>query len=145
MQKEFLIKNPENFTEVINWVLDQSQSENLVLLLQGDLGVGKTTFTQQLATQLGVTEIVTSPTYTIVKQYPTNHDRFDELVHVDLYRIESEEELQPLRFTDLLKQSRTIMCVEWPERVSQELFTGAIQLAFTIISDEMRRIVVGYV
>lgn len=90
-----------------------------VLALSGDLGAGKTTFTQVLARALGVTEPVISPTFVIMKGYALEHADFDTLIHIDAYRLESPEELAVLGFARILAEPRTLVVLEWPERVRE--------------------------
>ncbi|MEZ4200481.1 MAG: tRNA (adenosine(37)-N6)-threonylcarbamoyltransferase complex ATPase subunit type 1 TsaE [Candidatus Paceibacterota bacterium] len=101
-----------------------------VLALHGDLGAGKTTFVQLLARQLGVEETVTSPTFVVMKQYETTHD-FSNLIHIDAYRIETEEEMRVLGFEGLLQSPQTLICIEWAERIKNLLPTHTHHLTFT--------------
>lgn len=94
-----------------------------ILALQGDLGAGKTTLTKALAKELGIEETVVSPTFVIAKFYELFDDAqgktpFIRLVHIDAYRIESNEELQPLGWEEIIQQPKTLVIVEWPERVA---------------------------
>lgn len=89
-----------------------------ILTLAGDLGAGKTTLVQHLATVLGVEEVVNSPTFVLQKIYPTNHDRFTVLVHIDLYRLQTPEEVAVLQLEKWAADSRVLLCVEWPDRVT---------------------------
>ncbi|MCI7401497.1 MAG: tRNA (adenosine(37)-N6)-threonylcarbamoyltransferase complex ATPase subunit type 1 TsaE [Christensenella sp.] len=79
-----------------------------VILLNGDLGAGKTTFTKGLAKALGIEDVVTSPTFTFMKEY---HGKFD-LYHFDLYRAEDESELYELGLNDYLYQNG-VCVIEW--------------------------------
>lgn len=89
-----------------------------VLLLQGDLGAGKTTFVQALARHLGIVEQVTSPTFVLMKSYPIfGHDRFRTLTHIDAYRFEEEGEAKVLELPYLLEEPGHLICIEWPERI----------------------------
>jgi tRNA threonylcarbamoyladenosine biosynthesis protein TsaE len=97
------------------------EDQATVLALQGDLGAGKTTLTKALAQLLGVQEAVASPTFVIAKFYPASSYGFESMVHVDAYRIESEDELAPLGWSRLLQQPKTLLIVEWPEKISQSL------------------------
>lgn len=101
-----------------------------VVGLSGDLGAGKTTLTQSIGTLLGVEASMQSPTFVIAKRYETKHPDFSSLVHMDAYRIESETELAPLRFDELLREERTLVVIEWPERIEAALPESAI--LFTI-------------
>jgi tRNA threonylcarbamoyladenosine biosynthesis protein TsaE len=83
------------------------------ILLNGDLGAGKTTFTKYLAEALKVKDEVTSPSFTILRQY---EGKF-KLNHFDLYRIEDISELQELGFDEFLdNKPDTILLIEWGER-----------------------------
>lgn len=92
-----------------------------ILSLTGDLGSGKTTLVQTLAQKLGVKEPVTSPTFTLIKQYEVEHPKFNYLIHMDAYRIESETELAPLQFDFLLQKPKTLFCIEWAENIKSAL------------------------
>lgn len=110
-----------------------------VVALHGDLGAGKTTFTQHLARELGVMETVTSPTFVIMKQYETTDEKFSLLVHIDAYRIEADEELTVLGFTDLLPLPNTLVVIEWAEKVAALLPQDTLHLTF-VIDGDIRRI-----
>jgi len=92
-----------------------------VVGLSGELGAGKTTLTQSIATLLGVQETVQSPTFVIAKFYPTTQGAFSHLIHIDAYRIEQEDELVPLGFAELLEQPNTLVVIEWPEKIEAAL------------------------
>ena len=87
-----------------------------VIAFDGDLGAGKTAFTRGLARGLGITDRVTSPTYTIVNEY----DGPVPLFHFDMYRLSSSEELFDIGWEDYLDRGG-ILAVEWSERVSDAL------------------------
>ncbi len=83
-----------------------------VVVLDGELGTGKTVFTKGLAVALGITEPVVSPTFTVVREY----DAPLPLVHVDVYRLDHLQELHDLGFDDLVG-SDAVTVVEWGDRV----------------------------
>lgn len=109
-----------------------------VLALVGEVGAGKTTFVQTVAQTLGVTETVTSPTFVVMKLYETNDTHFTRLVHIDAYRIESETEMQPLHFSDLLTDPHTFICIEWPEHLGSLLPDTAVTMKWEVQSDDTR-------
>ena len=88
-----------------------------VVAFRGDLGAGKTAFTRGLARGLGITEAVTSPTYTLVNEYP---DGRLPLFHFDMYRLRDAEELFDLGWEDYLAR-RGVCAVEWSENVWEAL------------------------
>lgn len=100
-----------------------------VIALEGDLGSGKTTFTQALAFALGVRRPVTSPTFTLVCEYPLPDGR--RLVHMDLYRLTGTADLDALGFHEYLGGG-DIVCIEWPDRAGDEIPADAIRLHFAI-------------
>ena len=92
-----------------------------VVGLSGDLGAGKTTLVQSIARTLGVDTPVVSPTFVIAKFYPAQHSLWDTLVHIDAYRIDDVSELDPIGWDTLIATPRTLVVVEWPERIEQRL------------------------
>lgn len=84
-----------------------------VLLLAGDLGAGKTTLTQGLATGLGVTDTVGSPTFSLIAEYP---GRRGALYHADLYRLKDAADVESTGLLDYLDRDDGLMVVEWFDR-----------------------------
>lgn len=81
-----------------------------VIILNGELGAGKTTFTKGLAEALGIDAIIKSPTFTLMKKYSNGRLL---LYHFDLYRVEDEEEVYELGFDDYLEDNNGICVIEW--------------------------------
>jgi tRNA threonylcarbamoyladenosine biosynthesis protein TsaE len=109
--------------EAAHFVQTLSPSEAATLVtLTGELGAGKTTFTQAIARALGVTDTVTSPTFVLEKIYELPEGAaFSKLIHIDAYRLKSGSELAPLEFDILMKDSKNLLLLEWPERVTDAL------------------------
>ena len=117
--------SPEE-TEAVGRKLAAQLRPGDVLAYYGDLGAGKTAFTRGLAAGLGVTEPVTSPTYTIVNEYLSGRL---PLFHFDMYRLGSADELFDIGWEDYLARGG-ICAVEWSENV-EEAMTGALRITIT--------------
>lgn len=123
--------------------LSPNTSGATLVTLSGELGAGKTSFTQALARSLGVTEHVTSPTFVLEKIYelPAESGRgFARLVHIDAYRLEGENSLMPLGFDGIMQDASNLVVLEWPERVSDALPTAAHAITLEVLSDNARSI-----
>lgn len=99
-----------------------------VIALRGDLGVGKTAFTRGLARGLGITDPVTSPTYTIVNEYPLGRI---PLFHFDMYRLTGPEDLFDIGWEDYLDRGG-VCVVEWSENVA-----GALERPITVTIEKV--------
>jgi tRNA threonylcarbamoyladenosine biosynthesis protein TsaE len=109
-----------------------------VILLDGDLGAGKTTFTKGFARQLGVTEPVTSPTFTLVRRYPTSAG-FD-LYHADLYRLDQLNEVIDLGLDELLDEGAAAV-IEWGQKGAPALGPEYLSIQLRLAGDgEERRL-----
>ena len=117
--------SPEE-TEAVGRKLAAQLQPGDVLAYYGDLGAGKTAFTRGLAAGLGVTEQVTSPTYTIVNEYLSGRL---PLFHFDMYRLGSADELFDIGWEDYLARGG-ICAVEWSENV-EEALDGALRITIT--------------
>lgn len=104
-----------------------------VLILSGDLGAGKTTFTQGLARGLGIEEAVTSPTFVIARAHP-NPGGGPDLVHVDAYRLGSRLELDDLDLDADVEHS--VVVVEWGGGLAEGLADAWVDLVLTRSDDE---------
>lgn len=140
MNKEYLkVKenNLENVVRDFSGLLKNFSNQNersCIVFLQGDLGAGKTTFVKKLAEILEIKENVISPTFVLRKDY-------GNIIHVDGYRFEKEEEGKILSLDKELEDKGKIILIEWPER-----FVKAINLKpdfileFTYLNHEERNI-----
>lgn len=104
---KFTAKNIED-TDALAARIAEKLKGGEIILLNGNLGAGKTTFTKGLAKALGIDEVVTSPTFTFMKEY---HGRLD-LYHFDMYRVEDEDELYELGLNEYLYM-RGVCVIEW--------------------------------
>lgn len=96
-----------------------------LVTLTGELGAGKTTLTQAICRGLGVTGLVTSPTFSLIHEYDAPAAR---VVHCDLYRLDSVRAVASLGLDDMLGDPSTIVIVEWPERAGALLPQASVQV-----------------
>lgn len=122
--------------------------EPILFALQGELGAGKTVFTQGLAQALGITEPLRSPTYTLVKEYKIHSSVIphpsSRLFHIDAWRLSSPEEFQDLGLDNMLKPGNIII-LEWPQRLRRLLKSLSLKsklfvITITVIDDLTRKI-----
>lgn len=119
------------------------EEAHVVILLDGDLGAGKTTLTQGIAKGLGIEQIVNSPTYTILKKY-NSKDKRRTLFHLDLYRL--SEEGSDFDLEEYIDGSGMIV-VEWPFQVEAILPNDYLLIKINKLSENKREFVlncVGY-
>lgn len=110
-----------------------------VLALAGNLGAGKTTFTQGLAKALGVKASVTSPTFVLLKIYPTKHAKIKQLVHIDAYRLTNATDLEAVGWQDYLKPD-SLVVIEWADKVKEALPAKTRWLKFSLLPNESHQI-----
>lgn len=115
--------------------LAQTLKGGEVIALDGDLGCGKTVFTKGLAQGLGISGNVSSPTYTIVKEYSGRLDLF----HFDVYRIEDEDEMTEVGFDEYLKKGG-VCIIEWARLIKDILPKNTIYIKMKKLSDSEREI-----
>ena len=144
-----LLATPADLSSLAERVIGELyiKSDATVLALHGELGAGKTTFTQSLATTLGVEETLTSPTFVVMRRYTiTAHDVFKTLVHIDAYRLDSDEELVVLGFKDMLADPGNLICIEWADKVEGLLPKDAYRMYFSHGETEadIRMVTYGY-
>jgi len=126
------LDSEEAFTErasAFARALHAARAWSLVIGLRGDLGSGKTTWVRAMLRGLGYGGRVPSPTYTLLEQYACDGL---VVVHLDLYRLRDEDELEHLGLRDWLAEPLRWVAVEWPERAPQLAGRCDLTLDFTI-------------
>jgi len=129
------ITNSPAETESLGAALGKIITPGAVIAYRGDLGAGKTAFTRGLARGLGCTDIVTSPTYTIVNEYLGGRI---PLFHFDMYRLRSSDDLFDIGWDDYLDRGG-VCAVEWSENVDDAM-EDAICITIEKLGEDSRRI-----
>jgi tRNA threonylcarbamoyladenosine biosynthesis protein TsaE len=111
----------------------------LVLALRGDLGTGKTTFTQGFFRGLGIQQNPVSPTFVIMRRYKIPGRRFADVYHFDAYRLKRAEDVAMLEFGSILSDPKNIIIVEWPEQIKKVLPKRTLWLGFKYGKKENER------
>jgi len=105
-----------------------------IFVFEGEMGAGKTTFIKTVCEELGVTDVVSSPTFSIVNEYETSDAT---VYHFDFYRIKNIREAYDIGYEEYF-YSGNICLIEWPERVAELLPENYIRVEITAISPERR-------
>ena len=127
MTKEFLIKSDEEMQE-LGYKLGMMAFPNMLITLEGDLGAGKTTMTKGIGRALGVTKIINSPTFTIMKIYEGRLT----LYHMDVYRIDNNSGDDYL--TEYM-ESGGVCVIEWANNISDLISDDRLEINITIDND----------
>jgi tRNA threonylcarbamoyladenosine biosynthesis protein TsaE len=115
--------------------LTPAKGHATLITLSGELGAGKTSFTQGIAQALGIIESITSPTFVLEKVYELSDQAFSRLVHIDAYRLEGDMSLKPLGFHDLYTDPTNLIVIEWPERVRAQLPDADHSLTLSVVGE----------
>ena len=123
---EFSLEQLPQIAEQVVTKINQIKSKEHAVLVtfSGDLGAGKTTLIKEIAKQLGVIEDLQSPTYVIYKRY-------GNIIHADMYRLESSDEVLKLGWNELLADPKNILLVEWPEKIASVVPEWAMRVTLS--------------
>ena len=144
MKTEIIETHSPGETEAFAAKLAASLPFGSVLALYGNLGAGKTVFARGFARGLGIMEPISSPTFTIVQEYPVNGKYF---FHLDLYRIDNSDAAYAFGIDEFLYDQNAMTLLEWPERIEDILPEKTIKLTVEHapeITDESRKITITY-
>jgi tRNA threonylcarbamoyladenosine biosynthesis protein TsaE len=154
MQNEFVTTSSAQ-TKKLGAMLALELRGGEIICLSGDLGAGKTTFTQGLLQGLKIKGPYTSPTFVVIRHYKSRkfqisndkfqiksklkNDKFINSYHIDAYRVDAKDILE-LGWRDFAGQPNAIVIIEWPERIKKIIPTDAVWINFAWISKKERRI-----
>jgi tRNA threonylcarbamoyladenosine biosynthesis protein TsaE len=133
---EIVIKNLDEIEKAAAEFLPYLKHSKVVAFY-GEMGAGKTTFIKAVCACLGVTDMVNSPTFSIINEYFTSKKEL--IYHLDLYRLRNPEELLDIGYEDYL-QSGNYLFIEWPEKAEYLLPPECIIVRIIRNNDESRRL-----
>ena len=133
---EYITAN-ERETEALGAAFGAKIADGSVVAMYGDLGAGKTAFVRGMARGMGITERVSSPTFTIVNEYLGDRT----LIHFDMYRLGSADELFDIGWEDYIARG-AVCAVEWSENVEEAFYGDEIILTIEKTSDTSRKITI---
>ncbi|MDL2310435.1 tRNA (adenosine(37)-N6)-threonylcarbamoyltransferase complex ATPase subunit type 1 TsaE [Peptostreptococcaceae bacterium OttesenSCG-928-C18] len=131
------ISKSEDDTGKLAKIISKYVDNGILISLKGEMGAGKTAFTKKFAKALNIQDYVTSPTFSLVNTY----SGYKELNHLDLYRLEYEEEVESIDI-DTYYYPDGITIVEWAERASTYLPKYYIEIKINKIDDTQREFVI---
>jgi tRNA threonylcarbamoyladenosine biosynthesis protein TsaE len=136
VKERYEVKSVEETWKVAREFADELRPGDVVCL-GGDLGAGKTTFTQGVASHWGAKKPVTSPTFCLVVEHPTDKHL---LVHMDLYRLHDEDDVLTIGWEDYLARG-AVLFVEWWDRAGDLIPSNAWKVSFSLGDDEESRVI----
>lgn len=138
MQNSFVSQSPIETQKYARELISNLSGKHIIALI-GDLGVGKTTFVQGVGESLGIKRM-TSPTYTIIREYPILHATFERLYHLDLYRLTDKSEIDALGLQEIIDDPKALVLIEWPEKIMDDLENIVTTVKIINLDDTNRRI-----
>ena len=144
MWMEPLMTTTKNEQETIDFAIAFAKelTAPAIVLLEGELGAGKTCFVRGLCEGLGGDPTqVNSPTFVIMQEYEV--DRGIRLVHIDAYRLSGAEELDTIGWDELLSDPLTIIAIEWPSKITDALPEHAITVSIEHLREYERSLTIG--
>jgi tRNA threonylcarbamoyladenosine biosynthesis protein TsaE len=139
---KYTSKSPEETRQIAEEFINTltPQDAAVVIALIGDLGAGKTVFSQAVGEHLGVRDLIQSPTFLIEKIYELHKASWEHLVHIDAYRLESPVELVSLGWEAIIKRPENLIIVEWADKVESILPPGAYHISIYHVDENTREI-----
>lgn len=135
----FVCHHQDQLISIIDHLRGLMREGHRIFLFRGDLGAGKTTTIKLLGHQLGITGEMTSPTFSLIQEYDLPDG--SALIHMDLYRLNTPEELEQIGFSDYI-DSGNICLIEWPQIAATHLDVPRVEIDIESSGDKIRKFVV---
>jgi tRNA threonylcarbamoyladenosine biosynthesis protein TsaE len=145
MKTEFITEKIKE-TKKLGELLAQELSGGEVICLFGELGAGKTTFTQGLLGELGAEKPYTSPTFVVMKEYIPKKRKvaclIKKIYHFDAYRVEAED-IMNLGWEEIIDDPSNVCIIEWADRIEKIIPERAIWIGFEWLDEKRRKLTIG--
>ncbi len=154
MRKQFITNSATETKERAKAMAAQAlkdsslQKEAAVFALQGDLGGGKTTFTQGFAQGMGIKEKILSPTFVLMKKFGISENscsnlcKFATFYHIDCYRLTESKEIMDLGLKEILSGPGNIVVIEWADKIKEFLPKNTIWIEFVFEGKNKRKLLI---
>lgn len=141
---KIITQSAEDTKRIASELLSRLRGVN-VILLYGDLGSGKTTFSQGIGEALEISQRMISPTFLLVRKYDIPlkgkaNGSFQTLYHIDLYRIEGEDQLDELGIFDFIRDPGNLVVIEWAEKMGARIPLQRIDVKFEHLEAQKREV-----
>jgi tRNA threonylcarbamoyladenosine biosynthesis protein TsaE len=139
---EFNISNINDLPKAAEWLMKKSNGRRKIMLY-GDMGAGKTTFTKAFCKHLGVENTTSSPTFSLINEYSYKNTEggYSTIYHMDLYRLRKIEEALDIGIEDYLDDGNYCL-IEWAEIIETLLPNDVVKVQFEIDENSRRKIVI---
>lgn len=133
---DYIVNDLDGIRPIALNLLERLKTGSIVVLV-GEMGAGKTTFTQSVLRAMGIVDLEGSPTYSLINEYESPY--FGKVYHMDLYRLDSLEEALDIGIEELLYQN-VICFIEWPEKINELLPDNTIWV-YLRANEDLSRII----
>lgn len=148
----FVTNNAFETQKIAKNLVEKLRNVN-ILALYGDLGSGKTTFTQGLAKAIGIEKRIISPTFNIIRthkvkiqnsKFKSSSKKLKFLYHIDLYRIDNLKDIKNLGLNEILNNKENLVVIEWAEKMKSLVSRNRIDINFEYLGEDKRKITIKF-
>ncbi len=136
------ITNSEKETQDLARLIANDLKRGGIVALMGELGAGKTTFTQGFAKALGIKDKIISPTFVLIRIHPLPNS-MQKLFHIDLYRLEGRIDLKQIGIEEIISDPKNIVLIEWADKIINQLPGNTLKVEITKLPSQKREVSVS--